>query len=285
MLSPEAARAGPARDDGLQRLPLLRGVLPGVSGDGRAARRSRKATSRTSPTSATTAANASTRASTRRRTSSASTCRGRWRRSGSARTRNSAGQRSWRSAFTAQRRRRLDASARPSRRWSLLWPFVAGRQPMPGDFYSVISARRDGRQSSASSALFVIVALSVGVVRASRTFDASASTVASAFTRRPVPLKPDAHTRLLRRADAAPSPRQRRGLHERRRSSASPWRRWFHHCTFYGFALCFASTSVAAIYHAVFGWRAPYALLEPAGRARHAWRRRTAASARSVCWR
>ena len=37
-----------------------------------------------------------------------------------------------------------------------------------------------------------------------------------------------------------------------------PWRRWLHHCTFYGFALCFASTTVAAIYHA-FGWIAPYA--------------------------
>jgi citrate/tricarballylate utilization protein len=40
----------------------------------------------------------------------------------------------------------------------------------------------------------------------------------------------------------------------------SPWRRRLHHCTFYGFALCFASTTVAAIYHVVFGWRAPYAL-------------------------
>ena len=39
---------------------------------------------------------------------------------------------------------------------------------------------------------------------------------------------------------------------------ASPWRRWFHHCIFYGFLLCFASTSVAAIYHGVFGWQAPY---------------------------
>ena len=37
-----------------------------------------------------------------------------------------------------------------------------------------------------------------------------------------------------------------------------PWRRWFHHATFYGFALCFASTTVAAIYHVVCGWRAPY---------------------------
>jgi citrate/tricarballylate utilization protein len=39
----------------------------------------------------------------------------------------------------------------------------------------------------------------------------------------------------------------------------TPWRRWFHHCTSYGFLLCFASTTVAAIYHIVFAWRAPYA--------------------------
>ncbi len=38
----------------------------------------------------------------------------------------------------------------------------------------------------------------------------------------------------------------------------APLRRWFHHCTFYGFLLCFASTSVAAVYHTVFGWLAPY---------------------------
>jgi citrate/tricarballylate utilization protein len=37
-----------------------------------------------------------------------------------------------------------------------------------------------------------------------------------------------------------------------------PWRRVFHHLTFYGFLLCFASTTVAAIYHIVFGWPAPY---------------------------
>jgi citrate/tricarballylate utilization protein len=37
----------------------------------------------------------------------------------------------------------------------------------------------------------------------------------------------------------------------------SPWRRWMHHCTFYGFVLCFASTTVAAVYH-LFGSPAPY---------------------------
>jgi citrate/tricarballylate utilization protein len=38
----------------------------------------------------------------------------------------------------------------------------------------------------------------------------------------------------------------------------SPWRRWFHHLTFYGFMLCVGSTSVAAIYHHVFDRAAPY---------------------------
>jgi citrate/tricarballylate utilization protein len=37
-------------------------------------------------------------------------------------------------------------------------------------------------------------------------------------------------------------------------------RRRFHHATFYGFLLCFASTTTAAVYHYVFGWHAPYAL-------------------------
>ena len=37
-------------------------------------------------------------------------------------------------------------------------------------------------------------------------------------------------------------------------------RRRFHHFTFYGFLLCFAATSVATIYHYVFGWAAPYEL-------------------------
>ena len=37
-------------------------------------------------------------------------------------------------------------------------------------------------------------------------------------------------------------------------------RRAFHHLTFYGFLLCFAATSVATLYHYVFGWKAPYPL-------------------------
>jgi citrate/tricarballylate utilization protein len=38
----------------------------------------------------------------------------------------------------------------------------------------------------------------------------------------------------------------------------TPIRRNFHHFTFYGFLLCFASTTVAAIYSYVFQWEAPY---------------------------
>jgi citrate/tricarballylate utilization protein len=38
-----------------------------------------------------------------------------------------------------------------------------------------------------------------------------------------------------------------------------PWRRWWHHLVLAGFLLSFASTTVAAVYHSVFGWVAPYA--------------------------
>jgi citrate/tricarballylate utilization protein len=38
-------------------------------------------------------------------------------------------------------------------------------------------------------------------------------------------------------------------------------RRQFHHLTFYGFMLCFASTSLGTFYHYVLGLHAPYALL------------------------
>ncbi|MCJ0765916.1 tricarballylate utilization 4Fe-4S protein TcuB [Variovorax terrae] len=38
------------------------------------------------------------------------------------------------------------------------------------------------------------------------------------------------------------------------------WRRRFHHATFYGFMLCFASTGVATLYHYGLGLKAPYAL-------------------------
>ena len=41
----------------------------------------------------------------------------------------------------------------------------------------------------------------------------------------------------------------------------TPWRRNFHHLTFYGFLLCFAATSVATIYHYFLQQPAPYDFL------------------------
>jgi citrate/tricarballylate utilization protein len=40
-------------------------------------------------------------------------------------------------------------------------------------------------------------------------------------------------------------------------------RRWFHHLTFYGFMLCFASTALGTVYHYAFKVAAPYALTHP----------------------
>jgi len=40
-------------------------------------------------------------------------------------------------------------------------------------------------------------------------------------------------------------------------------RRFYHHCTFYGFLLCFASTSLATVLHNLLGWHAPYAWYNP----------------------
>ena len=40
--------------------------------------------------------------------------------------------------------------------------------------------------------------------------------------------------------------------------SFSQVRRVFHQLTFWGFLLCFAATSLATVYHYVFGWQAPY---------------------------
>jgi len=41
--------------------------------------------------------------------------------------------------------------------------------------------------------------------------------------------------------------------------SASNLRRIYHHFVFWGFTLCLASTTVAAVYHNALGWPAPYA--------------------------
>ena len=43
----------------------------------------------------------------------------------------------------------------------------------------------------------------------------------------------------------------------------SQTRQYYHHATFYGFMMCFASTSLATAYHYLLGREAPYGYLEP----------------------
>jgi citrate/tricarballylate utilization protein len=133
-----------------------------------------------------------------------------------------------------------------------LWPFV---RSTTGNFYSVIP--HDVMVGIFGVAgLFVVVALTVGVIRATQSF--ATSSVTSAF-RRTIPAEAGRYRSAF--SDAL----SLRHLHgsgadcTNSMEQRSPWRRYFHHCTFYGFALCFASTTVAAIYHVVFGWPAPYA--------------------------
>jgi citrate/tricarballylate utilization protein len=137
----------------------------------------------------------------------------------------------------------------------VLWPFVKSTATT-SDFYSVIP--HDAMVGIFGVVgLFAVVALTVGVVRATRSF--AESSVASAFRRTIRPAEAGRYRSAF--SDALTL----RHLHASGADCTdhieqrSPWRRWFHHCTSYGFVLCFASTSVAAIYHVVFGWRAPYA--------------------------
>jgi citrate/tricarballylate utilization protein len=97
--------------------------------------------------------------------------------------------------------------------------------------------------------LFVLAAFTVGAVRAWRDMD-----------RAPVAGGTGGPIRLLQ---ALRDIATLRHLHGGGADCVSdeevrtPWRRWFHHATFYGFILCFASTTVAALYH-LLGWEAPY---------------------------
>ena len=125
----------------------------------------------------------------------------------------------------------------------LLW-LLTRSSSAAGDFYAVIPHDVMVGVFGLVGA-FVVVALAIGFARAMRSFGPS---VVSTF-------------RWTAFRDALTL----RHLHSSGADCTSnvevrtPWRRYFHHCTLYGFALCFASTSVAAIYHVVFGWRAPYA--------------------------
>jgi citrate/tricarballylate utilization protein len=118
------------------------------------------------------------------------------------------------------------------------------RQPAPGgDFYSVVS---HGVMVSlfGGVAMYVLAALGIGLRRFQRDIGLTRHLFEPRALRDVLTLR-HLHTTGV---DCTTDEEAR-----------SPWRRWYHHCTFYGFMLCFASTSVAAVYHSVFGWSAPYA--------------------------
>lgn len=99
--------------------------------------------------------------------------------------------------------------------------------------------------------LFVLAALAIGVARFRREAGGAAPAGPAGPTRPALAALRDVLTLRNLHAHGADC--------TAREEVRSPWRRRFHHCTFYGFLLCFASTSIAAVYHLVFGWEAPYA--------------------------
>jgi citrate/tricarballylate utilization protein len=125
------------------------------------------------------------------------------------------------------------------------------RAALPGgDFYAVIP---HGTMVALFGGVFafVVIAIAVGVARFLRDVRATGQSA---------PLPPaGAAWRALRDAMTL------RHLHASGADCSSneeerrPWRRWSHHLVLWGFLLCFASTSVAAVYHSAFGWIAPYA--------------------------
>ena len=99
--------------------------------------------------------------------------------------------------------------------------------------------------------VFVLAALWIGATRCARDFRSAVDREA---------LSRHGGTRLQALRDALTL----RHLHPGESCTTAadartPWRRAFHHATFYGFTLCFAATCVAAVYHAL-GHEAPYSL-------------------------
>ena len=128
------------------------------------------------------------------------------------------------------------------------------------DFYGVISHGAMVTLFGAVS-LFVLIAMGVSAVRFWRGSGAGQVTL---------------------RASALRDAMTLRHLHGRGRDCVSnlevrqPWRRWFHHCTFYGFLLCFASTIGRGDLPQRIWMACPVRVLEPSGIARRCRRLRPA---------
>ncbi len=119
--------------------------------------------------------------------------------------------------------------------------------PMAGNFYAVFPHNLMVQMFGAVS-VFVMLALLIGTVNFWRNVSvgsASGSAIAEA-THDALRLKylDGGHGEGCNNEDDA----------------FSLWRRRFHHFTFYGFMLCFASTNVATLYHYLLKLHAPYPL-------------------------
>ncbi len=98
---------------------------------------------------------------------------------------------------------------------------------------------------------FVVLALGIGVVR----FWRQVSPADAALSSKPAVAEAAQNALKLKYLDG--------GHGEGCNNEDDAWthaRRRFHHLTFYGFALCFAATSLATLYHYALGWQAPYPL-------------------------
>lgn len=128
---------------------------------------------------------------------------------------------------------------------------VAGVGNAPGSFYNVFPHNLLVGMF-APVMLFVVSALAIGVWR---------------FWQQITPATSGAALTLPPAAEAAGNALQLKyldGGHGEGCHNADDaytlWRRRAHHATFYGFMLCFAATSVATLYHYLFGSVAPYDL-------------------------
>ena len=119
-----------------------------------------------------------------------------------------------------------------------LWP-----QPAGGDFYSVIPHQKMVAFFG-GIAVLVFVAILAGVMRCFREGGVS---ISGSATRKA--LGDVLALKYLSSGGAGCT------YPDEHHSQA---RRWFHHLTFYGFFLCFASTTVAAVDHYIFAWFAPH---------------------------
>lgn len=121
---------------------------------------------------------------------------------------------------------------------------------LEADFYAIFPHNTLAILFGAASG-FSVLALGIGVVRFWREISEPG---------RPVPLS----SAIGEAATSALTLKYLDGGHEdgcnNEDDAFTLWRKRFHHFTFYGFMLCFASTSVATLYHYLFAMEAPYPL-------------------------